>query len=100
MTSLERMYALYKAVQYVIDEAIPGDFAECGVWRGGSVAIIAAALSARGHNDRRIYLYDTFDGMTPPGPLDEDFAGRPASSLLANEPKGPNSHMCCYASLD
>ena len=38
--STERMYALYKAVEYVVEANIPGDFAECGVWRGGSVMVI------------------------------------------------------------
>ncbi len=37
MTSLERMYALYSATRYVIENELPGDFVECGVWRGGSV---------------------------------------------------------------
>jgi hypothetical protein len=100
MTSRERMYALYKAVEYIIDEDIPGDFVECGVWRGGSAMIMAATLIAKGRNDRCIHLYDTFDGMPPPGPLDEDFAGRPASALLAQEPKGPDSHIWGYAVLD
>ena len=34
MTSKERMYALYKSVEYIIKNNIPGDFVECGVWRG------------------------------------------------------------------
>jgi O-methyltransferase len=37
MTSIERMYALYEAVRHVVVRAgVPGDFVECGVWRGGS----------------------------------------------------------------
>lgn len=35
ITPKERMYALYKAVQYIVDSKIPGDFVECGVWKGG-----------------------------------------------------------------
>ena len=34
MTSIERMYALYTATRYVIDNEVPGHFVECGVWRG------------------------------------------------------------------
>jgi hypothetical protein len=63
MTSVERMYALYKAVEYVVDAGIPGDFVECGVWRGGSVMLMAATLLAKGVTDRKIHLYDTFEGM-------------------------------------
>jgi O-methyltransferase len=70
MTSLERMYALYKAVLYVIQAKIPGDFVECGVWKGGSAMIIAETLKALGVTDRNIYLYDTFEGMPEPDERD------------------------------
>jgi len=66
MTSPERMYALYKAVEYIIHSKIPGDFVECGVWKGGSSMIIAHTLLQMGEKDRKIYLYDTFTGMTEP----------------------------------
>lgn len=45
---------------------IPGAFAECGVWRGGSVLVMVLTLQELGVDDRDIYLYDTFEGMTPP----------------------------------
>jgi len=74
MTSLERAYALYRSVRYVANRGIPGDFVECGVWRGGSCMLMAQTLlSCTGELssiDRTIYLYDTFTGMTEPG--DED----------------------------
>lgn len=41
MTSVERMYALYKAMLYILENNIEGDFVECGVWRGGSSMLIA-----------------------------------------------------------
>lgn len=34
MTSAQRMYALYSAVRYVVENRLEGDFVECGVWRG------------------------------------------------------------------
>lgn len=67
MTSLERGYALYKAVRYITENDIDGDFVECGVWKGGSCMLIALTLLAAGSTDRNIYLYDTFEGMTKPG---------------------------------
>ena len=45
MTSIERMFALYGAVCHVLDRGIPGDFVECGVWRGGSAMMIAHLLA-------------------------------------------------------
>jgi O-methyltransferase len=70
MTSIERLYALNKAVKYVIDSKIPGDFVECGVWKGGSIMAIAYTLMEMGVMDRKIFLYDTFSGMTKPNEND------------------------------
>jgi len=84
MTSIERMYALYKAMRYLIDARVPGDLVECGVWRGGSVMLMAATLLRFGTSNRVIWLYDTFDGMTPPSVEDvQEMSGRPASEILA-----------------
>ena len=66
MTSLERMYALYKAVKYIIHSKVPGDFVECGVWKGGSSMIMAYTLLKEKETIRKIYLYDTFKGMSRP----------------------------------
>ena len=68
MTSIERLYGLYKSVEYLIDAAIPGDLAECGVWRGGSCMMMAATLLETGKCDRRILMFDTFEGHPAPDP--------------------------------
>ena len=49
---------------------IPGDFVECGVWRGGNT--LAAALSYLRHGSRLpdLYLFDTFEGMSEPTDVD------------------------------
>jgi hypothetical protein len=70
MTSVERMYALYQAVGHVVRQGIPGDLVECGVWKGGSAMVMALTLQALGDTGRRIWLYDTFAGMTRPGEID------------------------------
>lgn len=57
-TSIPMSFALRTAVRYVIKAGIPGDIVECGVWRGGSAAIVAATL---GRSARDIWLYDTFN---------------------------------------
>jgi O-methyltransferase len=72
MTPRERVYALYKAVEYIVKAKIPGDFVECGVWRGGSTMVIALTLLELKEDSRKIYLYDTFKGMTMPTEKDYD----------------------------
>src|SRR5687768_13556970 len=37
MTGVPRLQALMDAVRYCVHRDLPGDFVECGVWRGGSV---------------------------------------------------------------
>jgi hypothetical protein len=79
MTSWERLYALYKSVRYVVENKIPGDLVECGVWRGGSMKLAAHVLLSLGATDRTLFLYDTFEGMTQPDPsVDKDLSGNNA----------------------
>jgi len=66
MTGPARIQALIDAVRYCVRRDIPGDFAECGVWRGGSVMAMLLTLRELGVDDRDVYLYDTFEGMTAP----------------------------------
>lgn len=78
LTSLERMYALYEAVQSVSARRLPGAIVECGVWKGGSMSLVAETLVAAGDVERELYLYDTFEGMTAPDERDTDIDGRRA----------------------
>jgi O-methyltransferase len=66
MTGPARMLALVDAVRYCTARGIPGAFAECGVWRGGSVLAMLVTLQELGDERRDVYLYDTFEGMTVP----------------------------------
>lgn len=98
MTSAERLWSLLSAVRYVVDERIPGDFVECGVWRGGSVMAMARALQELGIADRRIWLYDTFAGMTTPTSADvEAGTGVTASSMLSTTEVGDGNNVWCVA---
>ncbi|HAD35267.1 MAG TPA: macrocin O-methyltransferase [Chitinophagaceae bacterium] len=100
MTSVERMYALYKGVEYVVKNNIPGDFVECGVWKGGSSMLIAKTLQKFGVNDRKIWMYDTYEGMSEPGEEDKDVGGAAATILLESASKEDQESVWCYSSLD
>jgi O-methyltransferase len=66
MTSPARLQALIDAVRYCVERRLQGAFAECGVWRGGSVLAMILALQDLHAEPRDIYLFDTFEGMTAP----------------------------------
>jgi hypothetical protein len=55
------------AVQYVVQNGIPGDIVECGVARGGSMMAVAHALRDLGDESRLLYLYDLFYPGMPRG---------------------------------
>lgn len=71
LTSLLRMNSLYKATEYVIKNKIPGDIVECGVWKGGSMMLTSLILLKSNEINRKIYLYDTYEGMSKPTDHDE-----------------------------
>jgi O-methyltransferase len=70
MTGVARLEALVGAVRDCERREVAGAFAECGVWRGGSVLAMILTLQDLGTAARDIYLYDTFEGMTAPTELD------------------------------
>ena len=98
MTTVEKVMALMRAVQYVIRNRIAGDFVECGVWRGGSMMAVALTLRALGQTDRDLFLYDTFSGMSPPTSKDARYDGTTAAELLAAG--GADGRVFAFASLD
>jgi O-methyltransferase len=78
MTGFARLQGLVDAVRYVERSSVPGAFAECGVWRGGSVLGMLLTLQDEGTEDRDVYLYDTFEGMTQPTEQDVSHLEQPA----------------------
>jgi len=101
MTSPERLYGLYKAVEYVVAAGIAGDVVECGVWRGGSSMLAAKALLHFGQDHRHLHLFDTFDGMTAPSTHDVDLNGVDAESVMRlHNREDEASSIWCYSPLE
>jgi O-methyltransferase len=99
MTSPERIAALVTAIEYVVGNGVPGCLVECGVWRGGSMMAAALTLAELGELSRQLYLFDTFDGMTPPGANDRRHDGRTASDILAKFARSRDNPFWAIASL-
>lgn len=82
MTSLERIYSLRRAVEYVTAARLPGAFVECGVWKGGSSLAMVLCLQRLHTDNRELFLYDTFDDGWPAGDeIDVTAEGVPAHQL-------------------
>jgi O-methyltransferase len=79
MTSVERMYHLYTAARYLAQAKVAGDILECGVWRGGSMMLVAKTLLEAGDTGRTLHLFDTYEGHPKPdSKLDVDMWGNRA----------------------
>jgi hypothetical protein len=87
MSPPERVWALRNAVKYLVGTGVPGAFAECGVWRGGSMMTVARTLLELGEADRDLYLFDTFEGMTEPTDRDVMYTGGTAAAVLSQSEK-------------
>lgn len=67
------MEATYDCTKKVLTEKIPGDLVECGVAQGGSALLIALVNREFGGGDKKLWLFDSFEGL--PEPTSEDFQG-------------------------
>jgi O-methyltransferase len=100
MTGIERMFALYKAVEYIVKNNIEGDFVECGVWRGGSTMVMLKTLQKFNVTNRKVWLFDTYEGMSAPTEDDKDFTNLSADTQLKKSKKDAESIIWAYATLD
>jgi len=60
MVGHRRLQNIRNAIEYVIAMGVDGDFAELGVWRGGSCIYAKMVLNAYNAIDRRVLLFDAF----------------------------------------
>jgi O-methyltransferase len=74
MVGNQNLKLLYDLVSEVIKRQLPGDIVECGVWNGGSAAImgVASMEDTLEKKTRGIWLFDSFEGLPPPGDQDGD----------------------------
>lgn len=99
MTSPERVVALIRTIEYINVNNIEGDIVECGVWRGGSIGACILALLKANKTDKKIWLYDTFEGMNKPTDFDLDINGHLASERMEKEDI-ETSNLWAKAELD
>ncbi len=62
------MSNLQECVESVLQDNVPGDLIETGVWRGGASIFMRAILKAYGVKDRKVWVADSFEGLPPPSP--------------------------------
>lgn len=79
LSSVETCRSTYAVCRQALEEGIPGDFVECGVYAGSQAAIMAKAILDNREQHLSItawphvHLFDSFEGCPAPGPKDAEF---------------------------
>ncbi|HEV3215440.1 MAG TPA: TylF/MycF/NovP-related O-methyltransferase [Vicinamibacterales bacterium] len=68
MVGLRRLDSLQSSLERVLQDDVPGDVIETGVWRGGASIFMRGVLKAYGDTDRIVWVADSFQGLPKPQP--------------------------------
>jgi hypothetical protein len=99
MASRERVVATINACKHAVQAGVEGDFVECGVWRGGNS--IAAKLTFDNYNsDKKVWLFDTFGGMTPPTEFDTTSYSDKSTQERFQAGQKDDHNEWCFASIE
>lgn len=102
MVGMKRLDNLQKCIASVIEERIPGDFIETGVWKGGSTIFMQGMLKT--YNEKRqVWVADSFQGLPAPNvelyPEDADDIHYTIDSLRVSEEQ-VKKNFAAYDFLD
>lgn len=61
-----RLDHLHETVVRVLEDEVPGDLIETGVWRGGGSILMRGVLKAYGDSQRTVWVADSFEGLPAP----------------------------------
>jgi len=85
MVDAKRLSNIHDLAEAAEKGKLKGVFAECGVWRGGCAAIMAS-VSKKAQSSRKIWLFDSFEGLPEPttkdGQVAKDYAQNRAGGKL------------------
>lgn len=93
MTTAIRCKSLWDVCSELLRDQVPGDFVECGVWRGGSAGIMAQVLLKYDrHGTRLLQLFDSFEGLPEPTEADGEHAAQYSGGVNSGALK--SVHQC------
>ena len=102
MIGRARLRNIRFCIEQILENGIPGDLMEAGVWRGGAAIYMRAVLKEHAVNDRTVWVADSFQGVPPPNPqyaADADALLHCWTSLAVSQ-KEVESHFRAYGLLD
>lgn len=85
MVGFKRLSNVYELAKDIEKNKISGAFVECGVWKGGCIAAMAFVAS-KASSQRKIWLFDSFEGLPEPTEKDgfeaKNYSGDKSSGKL------------------
>jgi O-methyltransferase len=66
MIGKKRLNNIQFCVESILEEDIPGDLIETGIWRGGATIFMRGILEAYGVTNRSVWVADSFEGVPSP----------------------------------
>jgi O-methyltransferase len=84
MCPKDALESILNISQTLRDAGIPGDIVECGVCDGGTAALLGSTI---GLEKRRLWLYDSFEGMPVPTEADGSEAAEWVGKCVGSEEK-------------
>ena len=90
-------WSIIQSINYISKKKIEGDFVECGVFKGGNL-ILMNHIMQKLNLHKKIFAYDTFDGMSEPTEFDMDLKYVSADKTFSDYKK--NDEKWCYGSLE
>lgn len=85
LSTSHTLNATYGIAKMLIEEDIPGDFVECGVFAGSQVAAMAKAMLDAGDVARRVHLFDSFQGIPAGGEHDATWTHPAGTSACSRD---------------
>jgi O-methyltransferase len=80
LLDFERIASLWRLAHYINDCGIRGDFVECGSYKGGSSAVLRIGMGPQ----RKLWIYDSFEGMPETSESDGEEAKKYEGTCVAS----------------
>ena len=97
MSTPANHWAIIQSLKHIKENDIKGDIVECGVWRGGNLILFKKIIDKL-NLEKKIFAFDTFEGMPEPGKEDFDLKNINAEKIYKNYKK--KDLKWCFSNID
>ena len=90
-------WAIIQSLKHIKKNNIQGDLVECGVYKGGNIILYKKIIDQISIK-KKIFAYDTFEGMAEPGEHDKDL--KDVNALETFKKYQSSKVSWCYSNID